>query len=125
MEPDTRRLIASALGQDQRTGAVAAEGERDVRVVEHQAEAQGARASAQLERLPDVIKVGRPAFGQENGKVTLFKLDGNGEAHRVHVVLGRSSVNEIEIVEGLQPGDQVILSDMSAQDAYDRIRLNQ
>jgi HlyD family secretion protein len=78
-----------------------------------------------LERLPDVIKVGRPAFGQENGKVTLFKLDGNGEAHRVHVVLGRSSVNEIEIVEGLQPGDQVILSDMSAQDAYDRIRLNQ
>jgi HlyD family secretion protein len=78
-----------------------------------------------LERLPDVIKVGRPAFGQENGKVTLFKLDGNGEAHRVHVLLGRSSVNEIEIVEGLQPGDQVILSDMSAQDAYDRIRLNQ
>ena len=78
-----------------------------------------------LERLADVIKVGRPAFGQENGKVTLFKLDGNGEAHRVHVVLGRSSVNEIEIVEGLQPGDQVILSDMSAQDAYDRIRLNQ
>ena len=78
-----------------------------------------------LERLADVIKVGRPAFGQENGKVMLFKLDGNGEAHRVHVVLGRSSVNEIEIVEGLQPGDQVILSDMSAQDAYDRIRLNQ
>ena len=78
-----------------------------------------------LERLPDVIKVGRPAFGQENGKVTLFKLDGKGEAHRVHVILGRSSVNEIEIIEGLQPGDQVILSDMSAQDSYDRIRLNQ
>ena len=78
-----------------------------------------------LERLPDVIKVGRPAFGQENGKVTLFKLDGKGEAHRVQVILGRSSVNEIEIIEGLQPGDQVILSDMSAQDSYDRIRLNQ
>ena len=78
-----------------------------------------------LEKLPDVIKVGRPAFGQENGEVLLFKLDGNGEAHRVKVKLGRTSVNEIEILEGLQPGDQVILSDMSAQDAYDRIRLNQ
>ncbi len=54
----------------------------------------------------------------------LFKLDGNGEAHRVQVKLGRSSVNEIEVIEGLQPGDQVILSDMSAQDAFDRIRLN-
>jgi HlyD family secretion protein len=77
-----------------------------------------------LERLPDVIKVGRPAFGQENSTVMLFKLDGNGEAHRVQVKLGRSSVNEIEVIEGLQPGDQVILSDMSAQDAFDRIRLN-
>jgi HlyD family secretion protein len=77
-----------------------------------------------LEKLPDVIKVGRPAFGQENSTVMLFKLDGNGEAHRVKVQLGRTSVNEIEILEGLQPGDEVILSDMSAQDAYDRIRLN-
>lgn len=78
-----------------------------------------------LEKLPDVIKVGRPAFGQENSTVMLFKLDGDtGEAHRVQVRLGRTSVNEIEILEGLQPGDQVILSDMSAQDAYDRIRLN-
>jgi HlyD family secretion protein len=78
-----------------------------------------------LEKLADVIKVGRPAFGQENSTVMLFKLDGNGEAHRVQVKLGRTSVNEIEILEGLQPGDQVILSDMSAQDAYDRIRLSQ
>jgi HlyD family secretion protein len=77
-----------------------------------------------LEKLPDVIKVGRPAFGQENSTVMLFKLDANGEAHRVQVRLGRTSVNEIEILEGLQPGDQVILSDMSAHDAYDRIRLN-
>ena len=77
-----------------------------------------------LEKLPDVVKVGRPAFGQENSTVMLFKLDGNGEAHRVQVKLGRSSVNEIEVLEGLQPGDQVILSDMSAQDAFDRIRLN-
>ena len=78
-----------------------------------------------LEKLPDVIKVGRPAFGQENSTVMLFKLDQSGEAHRVQVKLGRTSVNEIEILEGLQPGDQVILSDMSAHDAYDRIRLNQ
>ena len=78
-----------------------------------------------LERLPDVIKVGRPAFGQENSTVMLFKLDGQGEAHRVQVKLGRTSVNEIEVIEGLQPGDQVILSDMSAHDAYDRVRLNQ
>lgn len=77
-----------------------------------------------LESLPDVIKVGRPAFGQENSTVLLFKLDATGEAHRVQVRLGRTSVNEIEILEGLQPGDQVILSDMSAHDAYDRIRLN-
>lgn len=77
-----------------------------------------------LEKLPDVIKVGRPAFGQENSEVMLFKLDGKGEAHRVKVRLGRSSVNEIEVLEGLQPGDEVILSDMSAHDAYDRIRLN-
>lgn len=78
-----------------------------------------------LENLPDVIKVGRPAIGQENSTIMLFKLDASGEAHRVTVKLGRTSVNEIEILEGLQPGDQVILSDMSAHDAYDRIRLNQ
>jgi len=78
-----------------------------------------------LERLENVLYVGRPAFGQENSTVMLFKLTGDtGEAQRVQVKLGRSSVNQIEIVEGLQPGDQVILSDMSAQDAYDRIRLN-
>ena len=78
-----------------------------------------------LEKLDKVIYVGRPAFGQEHSTVQLFKLDGTtGEAHRVQVKLGRSSVNQIEILEGLRPGDQVILSDMSAQDAYDRIRLN-
>lgn len=78
-----------------------------------------------LEKLDEVVYVGRPAFGQEHSTVMLFKLIGDtGEAHRVQVKLGRSSVNQIEIVEGLQPGDQVILSDMSAQDAYDRIRLN-
>ena len=78
-----------------------------------------------LEKLDDVLFVGRPAFGQEHSTVMLFKLVGDtGEAQRVQVKLGRSSVNQIEITEGLQPGDQVILSDMSAQDSYDRIRLN-
>ena len=77
----------------------------------------------QLERLDNVIYVGRPAFGQENSTVGLFKLTPGGEALRTNVKLGRSSVNQIEIIEGLQPGDQVILSDMSAQDSYDRIRI--
>jgi HlyD family secretion protein len=77
----------------------------------------------QLERLDNVIYVGRPAFGQENSTVGLFKLTPDGEAHRTNVKLGRSSVNQIEIIEGLQPGDQVILSDMSAQDSFDRIRI--
>jgi HlyD family secretion protein len=77
----------------------------------------------QLERLDNVIYVGRPAFGQENSTVGLFKLTGDGEALRTNVKLGRSSVNQIEIIEGLQPGDQVILSDMSAQDSFDRIRI--
>jgi HlyD family secretion protein len=78
----------------------------------------------QLERLENVIYVGRPAFGQENSTVGLFKLGSGGtEATRTNVKLGRSSVNQIEIIEGLQPGDQVIVSDMSAQDSFDRIRI--
>ena len=78
----------------------------------------------QLEKLDNIIFVGRPAFGQEKSTVTLFKLLPDGEAHRTKVMLGRSSVNTIEIVEGLQPGDQVILSDMSSYDQFDRVKLN-
>ena len=78
----------------------------------------------ELERLADVLQVGRPAFGQEQSTVGLFRLQGSGEASRVQVKLGRSSVNLVEIVEGLNEGDQVILSDTSAWDAFDRIRLN-
>jgi HlyD family secretion protein len=78
----------------------------------------------ELERLNDVLYVGRPAFGQEQNQVGLFKLvDGGAGAVRTPVKLGRSSVNTIEILSGLQVGDQVILSDMSAWDAFDRIRL--
>lgn len=76
-----------------------------------------------LEVLTNVLYVGRPAFGQEHSTVGLFKLNADGEAVRTNVKLGRTSVNQIEIIEGLQPGDQVILSDMSAQDAFDRIRI--
>jgi HlyD family secretion protein len=78
----------------------------------------------QLEKLENVIYVGRPAFGQENSTVGLFKLNADGEAIRTNVKLGRTSVDKVEILEGLQPGDQVILSDMSAQDSYDRIRIS-
>lgn len=78
----------------------------------------------EIERLDDVLYVGRPAFGQERSVVGLFKLvNGGKEAVRVRVKLGRSSVNTIEILDGLHSGDQVILSDMSAWDAFDRIRL--
>lgn len=78
----------------------------------------------ELERLDNVLFVGRPAFGQEQSTVGLFKLDSDGGgASRVQVKLGRSSVNTVEIVAGLKTGDQVILSDMSAWDQFDRVRL--
>jgi HlyD family secretion protein len=92
---------------------------------------QGARpdlsidGTIELERLADVIFMGRPAFGQAQSTVGVFKLDSSGkEAVRVNVRLGRSSVSTVEVLEGLQPGDQVILSDTSQWDAYNRIRLN-
>jgi HlyD family secretion protein len=81
----------------------------------------------ELERLENVLYVGRPAFGQEHGTVSLFKLSGPPErpdsADRIQVKFGRSSVNTIEIVEGLKAGDRVILSDMSAWDGRDRLRI--
>lgn len=79
----------------------------------------------ELERLNDVLYVGRPAFGQEKSTVGIFKLVEIGkEAVRTQVKLGRSSVNTVEILNGLREGDQVILSDMSQWDSHDRIRLN-
>jgi len=79
----------------------------------------------EISRLDNVVYVGRPVFGQENSVVSLFKLDEDGKgATRTQVKLGRSSVNTIEVLEGLKVGDQVILSDMSAQDQNPRIRLN-
>jgi HlyD family secretion protein len=79
----------------------------------------------ELEKLDDVVYVERPAFGQEHSTAGIFVLDSDGVyANRVQVQLGRSSVNTIEIVKGLQPGDRVILSDMSQWDTHDRIKLN-
>jgi HlyD family secretion protein len=77
----------------------------------------------ELERLDNVLFVGRPAFGQEQSTVGLFKLNAEGEASRAQVQLGRSSVNTIEILGGLAEGDQVVLSDMSAWDQFEKIRL--
>jgi len=79
----------------------------------------------ELEKLSDVLYVGRPVFGQQNSTVGLFRMTPDGkEASRVQVQFGRSSVNQIEIVKGLSVGDKVILSDMSNWDAHQRIRLN-
>ncbi len=78
-----------------------------------------------LEKLDDVLYVGRPAFGQENSTISLFKLDSDGKgAVRVPVKVGRASVNAIQVIEGLREGDTVILSDMSRNDNTDRIRLD-
>lgn len=78
----------------------------------------------ELERLTNVLYVGRPAFGQEQSSVGLFKEDPvTGEAERITVQLGKSAVNTIEVLGGLSEGDRVVLSDMSAWDGFDRIRL--
>src|SRR5271156_1236959 len=78
----------------------------------------------ELERLADVLYVGRPVHGEANSTVGLFKvIDDGKEAVRVQVQLGRTSVNTVEILKGLQVGDTVILSDMSAWDNYDRVQL--
>lgn len=74
----------------------------------------------------DVVYVGRPAFGNENSTVSLFRVSPDGKtAARVPVKVGRASVNNIQILAGLEPGDTVILSDMSRWDSVDRVRLQQ
>ena len=91
---------------------------------------QGARpdlsvdGTIDLEKMENVLYVGRPAFGQEQSTVGMFRLEADGTtAVRAQVKLGRSSVNTVEILQGLKVGDQVILSDMSRWDNFDRIRL--
>jgi HlyD family secretion protein len=91
---------------------------------------QGARTdlsvdgTIEIENLKDVLYVRRPVQGQSESTIGLFKLvDGGAAGVRVNVKLGKSSVNNIEILGGLQVGDKVILSDMSQWAAYDRVRL--
>ena len=92
---------------------------------------QGARpdlsvdGTIDLDRMSDVLFVGRPAFGNENSTISLFKLSADGKtAVRVPVKVGRASVNSIQVLQGLDAGDTVILSDMSRWDNTDKIRLN-
>jgi HlyD family secretion protein len=81
--------------------------------------------TVQIENLANVVFVGRPVFGQPSSTASVFKIDADGQgAERVTVKFGRASPNTIEVVDGLKVGDRVILSDMSAQDQYSRIRLN-
>lgn len=90
---------------------------------------QGARpdlsvdGTIDLERLSNVLYVGRPAFGQENSTIGMFVLQPDGTAVRERVKIGRSSASSIEILDGLREGDRVILSDTSRWDGYDRIRI--
>ena len=78
----------------------------------------------ELERMDDVLFVGRPVFGQEESMVSLFRVEADGaHASRMRVSLGRASVNTIEVLNGLQPGDRVVLSDMSTWDQFDRVRI--
>lgn len=128
-EVDTRNGVVQ--GKVSRIDAAAVNGTLTVDVSLTGELPRGARpdltvdGTVELERLNNVVYVGRPAFGQEQSTISLFKLDSTtGEAMRTQIQLGVSSVNTIEIVKGLKPGDQVILSDMSQYDAHDRVRLN-
>lgn len=91
---------------------------------------QGARpdlsvdGTIDLDRMTDVLYVGRPAFGNENSTISLFRVSPDGKtATRVPVKVGRASVNNIQVLEGLKVGDTVILSDMSRWDSADRVQL--
>jgi len=91
----------------------------------------GARAdlsvdgTIEIERLTDVLYVGRPAFGQPNSTITLFRLLPDGRsATRTTVKLGRTSVTTVEVLQGLSAGDKVIISDMSASDNVNRVRID-
>jgi multidrug efflux pump subunit AcrA (membrane-fusion protein) len=128
VEIDTR--IGIVHGRVVRTDPSAVNGQVAVDVSIQEALPQGARpdlsvdGTIEVERLRDVLYTGRPAFGQPNSTVGLFKLtEGDRYAERVNVRLGRGSATTIEIVAGLKQGDGVILSDMSRWDNVDRVRV--
>ena len=127
-EVDTRNGVVE--GKVARIAPAASQGTVRVEVTLTGELPRGARpdltveGTVELERLGEVLSMGRPAGAQPNGTVSLFKLvPGSDEAVRVPVQLGRGSVNSIEVVQGLAEGDQVVLSDMTAWDAVDRVRL--
>jgi HlyD family secretion protein len=127
-EIDTRNGIAR--GHVVRIDPAAKNGTVTVDVTLDEELPRGARpdmsvdGTIELERLDNILYVGRPAFGQEKAKTNLFKLSADGSTATVTPVdLGRSSVSTIEVVRGLNAGDRVILSDMSQWDGYDRVRL--
>ena len=112
-------IVPIALG-----GVVTTEVKLDGPAPEGTKPGQEVDGTVELEKLDNVIFVGRPVFGQPNTTVSLYKVDPDGKgANLVEVHLGRSSVNTIEVLSGLQPADKVILSDMSAWESFNRIRL--
>ena len=127
-EVDTRNGVVS--GRVTRIDPAVENGTVTVDVALDGALPRGARpdltvdGTIELERMDDVLFVGRPVFGQEESVVSLFRLEADGaHAGRTRVGLGRASVNTIEVLEGLRPGDRVVLSDMSAWDSFDRVRI--
>src|SRR5207237_58654 len=119
-----------AKGHVQRVDPSVQNGTVTVEVALDGAPPRGARpdlsvdGTIEIERLPDVLHLGRPAYGQGESTVGLFRLDLEGKyATRVSVKLGRSSVNTIQIMQGLKVGDKVIVSDMSVWDNVERVRL--
>lgn len=124
---DTRHGVAA--GRVSRIDPAAAGGTVAVEVTFDTDPPPGARpdltvdGTIELERMDDVILVGRPAQGEEGATISLFRLDGSGHARRVQVTLGRMSVGLVEVRAGLSPGDEVILSDMSTWHGSDLIRV--
>ncbi|HVG63566.1 MAG TPA: HlyD family efflux transporter periplasmic adaptor subunit [Hyalangium sp.] len=125
---DTRNGVVE--GQVSRVAPAASQGTVRVEVALPEQLPRGARpdltveGTVELERLGDVLFVGRPAGAQPNSTMSLFRLQPDSdEAVRIPVQLGRGSVNSIEVVQGLTEGDQVVLSDMTAWDAVDRVRV--
>jgi HlyD family secretion protein len=78
----------------------------------------------EIERLSDVVFVARPAYVQGDSVAQLFRVDDSGTATRVQVRLGRTSVNQVEVLDGLSPGDEIIVSDISAWDRHDRLNID-
>nr|WP_217917096.1 MULTISPECIES: HlyD family efflux transporter periplasmic adaptor subunit [unclassified Myxococcus] len=125
---DTRNGVVE--GQVARVAPAASQGTVRVEVSLPAELPRGARpdltveGTVELERLGDVLSVGRPAGAQPGATMALFRLmPDSDEAVRVPVQLGRGSVNAVEVLQGLQEGDQVVLSDMAAWDAVERVRL--